>query len=455
MKRNEKGQVLILVIVILSVTLILGTGLLAVTSNTHKNAISYVNNKQAQYVARSTLDMFTFYFENQPNDAKKLIKESGEVKTKNPIEFKDAQNQVWNSSVTIKDIGSEKYRITAEVTGTNGNSYINKKESVIIKRKPSNGGGAMHLGGSLTIDLSNVIIQNGAVICEENLIIQKMNDDEFGTNGLKLAALGNVNISSNANTISLDELYVGGNLDMISNSRLSTNNTLTGEVKIEDVKVKGQTTMDGNSWRMNLRNFYSGDGIFIKNNNPFNPDGRIGSIKTIDESKVDIASNCIVENAIQTISEVKMPRWVEEAITVPEESLKPQWVKDYEAESVAGSLSPESQKVQVVEGDMTITGEGLGPNENRFYVKEGKVANIKIYNYWEGDFKLDIYNPNGNVIFDSNGVGPQDKTATFNGGIIAQDVKLVNNGGLVLDLSNASGGGGSFNGGFETLYYEE
>lgn len=389
-RKNEKGQILVLVIIVFVVILLLGTNLLAVTTTGHRNSIAYVNKMQAKNVAKSSLDIMTHYLQTNPGEASLLLPERGTQKTVTlvPLVFKDGNNQDWESTLEIENLGNDQFKITSRVNGVNNNINIQQHMSVIVKGLDIPILGDMN---TETIEIigSHLTMQNGRVFSKNEFNFRSMSDVNHKIHLAGVAALGGWNLSGVACDLKIGEFYSGNDVN-ISNNEFKRN-SLIGRMGFKD------------GYQINS---YSGN--------------RIGGISN--------------ENVNALIGEVELnvttPSWVQNIIDAGITS-KPAWVQDYEAGR------PLSTTVDVVEVDKTYSVDNLCL-DNKIYVSDSILEGvvITIQNDNGVTRKLDIYNPKGTVLFRWNG---SSLGVVYKGSIVAKNIKFENNINITLDLEQVVG----------------
>ncbi|MGL5676982.1 MAG: hypothetical protein ACRDDX_11250 [Cellulosilyticaceae bacterium] len=139
MKRNENGSILVLVIIIFTVILLIGTMLITKAQVSHKYAIRETQYQQANYVAKSVVDAVKSDIMNHPSEMPEVRLGEWVSKTNTEqgrIEFIDEVGQKWEGTVKVEDNQPNlgQFLISAEVQGTNNANTINSQLKGIVQK---------------------------------------------------------------------------------------------------------------------------------------------------------------------------------------------------------------------------------------------------------------------------------------------------------------------------------
>lgn len=417
MKKNEDGQILVIVLIVFATIMILGTGLLSLTAQSHTQSIRSVNEQQAYNVAKSTLDIFLGYFEDCPENASKLIPDPtlgvGGVVTSSVMKFKDAHGQEWESELEINKVSTNRFRLTARTRGTGQNSTVTEEISAVLE------GDNNILGSTYTqsikIDGSAVDMKNGSIFSNGDISITNMARFDY-TQGLQLSkveAMGNLTMKGNSLKVSIGEIHVGSS-----------------------------TVPSG--------------GMFLLEANPFTTGSNIGEIKLYK----DMASFNKIGNSIMNPPSIIPDKVLTDPTAFPmQDDISPinsgGIRTNVDAPSGTTPDSHLSDKAMTFQGNVkfTHTGTPIG------WVEGGNVSGDVIYgpmmeatkheieitttgktveinNQYGGIRNLDIYNPGGTVIFrDCGGIAPIE----FKGRIVAKEIIIGNCQGITFDFNSSSG----------------
>lgn len=137
-----------LVIIIFAVTLLLGTGLMAAVTQSHKIAIEEANNQQAYYAAKAVLDTFKEKIETSSSQQQKqilegiIVGETTNAKKSNEIQIRDTKGQIWSCYLTVelnmsKSSGNIKHYDLIATAQSSSDSNVKAQVKGVIKTDES------------------------------------------------------------------------------------------------------------------------------------------------------------------------------------------------------------------------------------------------------------------------------------------------------------------------------
>ncbi|MGL4363247.1 MAG: hypothetical protein ACRCSG_08300 [Cellulosilyticaceae bacterium] len=236
MKKSQKGSVLGGVLVVFVTVFVLGTGLLQLTTASHRQSINAVDKKQATYMAESGLEIILNYLRSGEGDVGAILpNDTNKIFTSSPIILEDASEGEWNVTIDIENIvgDADTYKITS--TGMNTKKDIEEKVSAIIKGKKNQNA---ILGGTTAhnIDIHNsfVEIKNGSIICREDVGMDASSaPTTFELENL--ITLGNYTIKNSASLLKANKAYIAENVNVTNSRGLDINRMEVGG----DLNIKG------------------------------------------------------------------------------------------------------------------------------------------------------------------------------------------------------------------------
>ncbi|MGL4363243.1 MAG: hypothetical protein ACRCSG_08280 [Cellulosilyticaceae bacterium] len=224
MKKNQKGTVLVVVIVVFSVVLLLGTALLQLTNVSHKQSLHTVEKKQATYMAESGLEIVLKYVKDKSSEASNILPTNiGDKVKSSPFVLEDASNGKWNVSLEIENTPGDPdvYKITSTATGTNTKSDITDNVSVIVKGEKDTL--PLPLGGTDTInfisDGSIVGIRNGGMLSKESIEFKTINDEQ-SIEMEYMITLGDIITTGSSVRMDIGQMYAGGSIDLTGSNQI-------------------------------------------------------------------------------------------------------------------------------------------------------------------------------------------------------------------------------------------
>lgn len=140
---NSKGNVLVFVLIVLTLVLVLGTGVIAKSLVSQQHSLKQVRDQQAYYIAKSVLDGMKEHFTNTStaNSAASLLP-TGNTAVTSSVELADKQGGKWDCRVIIENNKVEKSELAADqvrimVTATGKDKAVSSEEtiSMILKQK--------------------------------------------------------------------------------------------------------------------------------------------------------------------------------------------------------------------------------------------------------------------------------------------------------------------------------
>ncbi|MBU3810852.1 MAG: hypothetical protein H9893_04280 [Candidatus Niameybacter stercoravium] len=216
MKKQEKGSILVFVIVLFAMVLILGTGLLGTVSYSQKISLIEENRQQAYYVAKSALDACKFYFEQE-----NYIKSQKLVGKKSTIEMNDAEGSPWTCDIEIQEAprnenAEETIVITATAFNKSGVTQVRESVQGMMKVNSSidmNFDKVLHAANSLTLDVTN------------------------GTKLDPIEAGENLTIKGDTNNIKMKEIDAGKDIKITLGNNAEFNGKITSTGGGVDIKT--------------------------------------------------------------------------------------------------------------------------------------------------------------------------------------------------------------------------
>lgn len=412
MKKNEKGQILVLVLIVFATIMILGTGLLSLATTSHQQSIKSVNKQQAYNVAKSTLDMYIEYLVKEPEMASQLLPVTVGANIKSSImKFKDGNEQEWESQLEIMRIDSSNVKLTVRTNGTEANSNIEEEISAIMKE---------------------VVVNNtvAALHAEENIkVIGSSLDMKNGS----LFAKGSIDISAYYGASAIDK-----------------------GIHLKKIEALNELSIIGAGVEFVVDEIYAGT-KFVMKNNPFKLGTSIGKIKTT-KSSVDISGNSYAISEINPggiqygVPAMVAPPLVEEPDVSEKFAIINNNIK-FDS-TIANNTTIKEWKPDQNTGQVDVANT-YGPMQDNIEYKirmENETENnIEIMNQLGGAIRLDIYNPKGTVEFIACGLA--DAPTEFKGSIVAREIKVTNCEGISFDFEGSSIGSTSRQ--FELVKYVE
>lgn len=144
-----KGNVLVFVLIVLTLVLVLGTGVIAKSLVSQQHSLKQVSDQQAYYIAKSVLDGVKEHFTNlgTANSAAALLPE-GSTAVTSTVEIEDKQGRKWNCKVIIENnkvkeskLAADEVRITATAIAKDNAANSKETISMILKQKQEMGVG--------------------------------------------------------------------------------------------------------------------------------------------------------------------------------------------------------------------------------------------------------------------------------------------------------------------------
>lgn len=142
-KENMKGNVLVFVLIVLTLVLILGTGVIAKSLVSQQHSLKQVSDQQAYYIAKSVLDGMKEHFTN-PSTASSAVAllPTGTKEVTSLVEIADKQGRKWNCKVIIENdkvkeskLAADEVRITATAMAKDNAANSKETISMILKQK--------------------------------------------------------------------------------------------------------------------------------------------------------------------------------------------------------------------------------------------------------------------------------------------------------------------------------
>ncbi|MDA3733795.1 hypothetical protein PBV87_20185 [Niameybacter massiliensis] len=341
MKRSQQGNILFVVIIVFAVVLLLGTGLLTITTATHKDAIRYVDKKQASNMAKSALEILVYYFENEPKHAKELLPDDTfTLITSDKFQLKDNSDRKWENQLTLQGIGNDQFKITAYVKLDDSNKMIEDSQSVIIQGVRS--GGVSGISGNYVETVGSFTgFTKGNIFAKDKLIIKDTaTGQDIDMN--KIASLGGILVEGIRCKFNVEEVYSEGDITI-------DNCHMQGYSQIKTIKF----SLDAYDYKV------------------------VGSSGMSDPNTIKKQQN--------------MPGWVTEAIDQVDGIEAPSWVTTYGGDT--------AEIVKVTTDTIYDSSSSL---PNKIFTDQDNIT-ITIQNISGVTKNLEIYNPKGNVILQWNG----------------------------------------------------
>lgn len=410
MKKKQEGHILIVVLIVFAVVLIMGTGLLGITSATHKNAIVHTNKNQASIVAKSTLEIILKHFKDYTVDANMLLPLNvGDIVRGTEFNVKDAHNHDWKTRVDIINIGSDEFEVRAYVNGTGTNSNVHDEMAVIVKGEQLTN----VLGGAYTqaidIDGSTIRLINGTIFSNGTVSIKNSNAS-IPIDLDRLVGMGGIVMRDNLNKINIDKVYAENDITLINN--LFQSGSLLKEVSLK-AGVGTASETGGNS--------VFPPAVTIEANRP----GWVDSIR--NNPPVAPVSPIIYSDNV--VFEPLLAGGFPGAIAEP---IMPQYLTKTDAIN------------NTMEIQINAVGKTVMLNDNLGSISGG------------GYIGVDIYNPDGIVHFKNTGSnGGIAHPITLVGQIVAKEIIFQNCHEITLDLDSGAGGGSVVYIDFDVIRYEE
>ncbi|MGL4363245.1 MAG: hypothetical protein ACRCSG_08290 [Cellulosilyticaceae bacterium] len=293
MKKNQKGSVLVVVIVVFSVVLLLGTALLELTTVSHKQSVRTVDKKQSEYMAESGLEVVLNYIiDNLPDSSGILPTNLGEKFKSDLFTLKDASGSEWGVVIDIENTPNDEdiYKITSTATGTNTKRNIKGDASVLIKGEKDTM--PLPIGGTDTINFvsngSIVGIQNGGMFSKESIEFNNVNDEQ----ALQLEyviTLGDIKSNSSSLRIDIGKIYAGGSINLNATNQIKVGQMeAVGDIFLNQIanSYKPGTSIQLDDSYVDIDKVYTNGSIQLKEMQPEKRPIKMGEVVAVNNAEI-------------------------------------------------------------------------------------------------------------------------------------------------------------------------
>lgn len=253
-----------LVIIVFACVLILGTGLIATTMASERNAIYQKENQQAYYAAKSVVDTFLDYLVKLGHDDQEdLIGATGSLmnKTSDPITIQDNRSGNWECKVQIRPGGGGK----VEVVGTSYNASTGARGEVVgvVKEDMSTLTSSLISHDKINIDstkslsMVDIMTEGGGAKLKVNGNLSAKNIQTFGDTKIETTGTGVLSVAdviTGAGPAVITAGQLGGNsgspVELSGAQGVSVGNIFGNGISIKaaagDITIGGNMVSSGN-----------------------------------------------------------------------------------------------------------------------------------------------------------------------------------------------------------------